>query len=1330
MEIAGIFGRSTTRIAAALLLGASTIALSASAQAGTILYPAGSNNPAPIVLTDNSTIMSVGYGTATQSGFISGTGGLTVMADGSGPPNANPILALNHVLNFTANNTYTGVTTVDTGTLIIGDGGTSGSILGDATTTHYSAILFDRSDTLVYAGSLTGIGNVYFDGGGRFILTGSDVVPITVRDNTILQVGNGGTSGTISGTVNMTTGGRVIFNRSDDVLFKGNFVGGDVQQSGSGKLIIEGEIQADLVIDPGTTVQLGDNVGQGVTDNAISNNGQLIFTLIAGRTEAINTIISGTGNVVKTGAGLYMFGGANTYTGTTTVAQGTLILTNDYDVSKFTVNPGATLQVGNFGISGSMTSSVNVDGTLAFARRDDIVYSGAISGSGALRTIGLGSVTLTGANTYTGGTTIFSGSLIIGNGGTTGSILGDVAINQDTTFGTATSLAFNRADTVTYSGTVSGAGTLRQNGAGTLILTGTDQAATTLVADGRTLQIGNGGTGGSISSAVSLGTGSTLVFNRSDNATLDGSLTQISGAGLIRQSGSGALVVTGNVGAGIVIDSGTTVQFGNGTLAGASDYSILNNGHLIFNAPAGGLEAMTSVISGPGDILKTGLGTTVFGAANTYAGITTVSLGTLVLSGTNTYTGSKFVVNSGGTLQIGNGGTTGFLSGDIAVAGALAFNRSDAVVYSSAISGTGGVQAVGNGSVTLTGANTYTGLTVVGGQGKASTLILAGANAAANAVINGGSTLQVGNGGTVGSINGDIVNNGTLNFSRSDAYTYSGVISGTGQINQLGSNLILTGANTYSGGTVISTGSQLQVGNGGTSGSVSGGGITNNGTLLFNRSDRITYGSWIAGSGMLIKAGAGTLVLNADSNLAGGTQVNAGTLLIGDAASPLAALRGGAVMVSAGATLGGFGQALTAVNNSGTVSPGDGAGSIATLAVGNYTQSAAATLAMDVSATAADRLIVNGTANLGGTLTIASSGAATNTFTILSAASVSGTFSSVTGISPGDTFSVTYGPTSVVLTVQSLSNLQLYSDFGRNTFMVGQSLNDTLFSHIGARHCAKNSCPELSLWYQGQGGVASFDANGGSGAFNSRHAGFIGGADYNSEDGYRFGISASYDRAQMNVAAAAGRATTDSFALTVNAGLPVFDGNLDALGLYMSTDGNAQRTLAAGNGPLTASTHPRADVFGMALQYGQPIISDYLSANARLSYLSLSRNGLAETGAAPFNFMVDSGTSSGLYGDIGLKLKHDYTLRSGALLTPELYTAIRTALDAPVFSVSGGVGQTNLFQEYSSSGADFLLGLGISAQARSGDTYYLRALGREGAHEREATIAFGVSIPL
>ena len=108
----------------------------------------------------------------------------------------------------------------------------------------------------------------------------------------------------------------------------------------------------------------------------------------------------------------------------------------------------------------------------------------------------------------------------------------------------------------------------------------------------------------------------------------------------------------------------------------------------------------------------------------------------------------------------------------------------------SVLAGSAGMYKAGGGTLVLTGANNYTGGTTVGGG-----------------------TLQIGGGGTTGSIAGDVVNLANLAFNRSDTYTFGGNISGTGSLTQQGSGrLILTGASSYSGVTTVQSGA-LQVNN-------------------------------------------------------------------------------------------------------------------------------------------------------------------------------------------------------------------------------------------------------------------------------------------------------------------------------------------------------------------------------------------------------------------------------------------------------------------------------------------------------------------------------------
>lgn len=265
-----------------------------------------------------------------------------------------------------------------------------------------------------------------------------------------------------------------------------------------------------------------------------------------------------------------------------------------------------------------------------------------------------------------------------------------------------------------------------------------------------------------------------------------------------------------------VAGPGPATLDGNGAAAtveaSVSDHTIsvpisLTAGGVLVDVTASRTLTVSSVISG------TGVGVAKSGA------------GTLTLTGENTYTGATSI--SGGTVRVGNGGTSGAIAGTISNTGTLVFDRSDSVAIPAAISGTGSVLFAGTGDTTLSLTNTHTGTTSV----TAGTLILATGTALQSSTLNYATTGgQLSLGGTVtaltlGGLSGDkgipltntAVQPVSLTVGGNNATTtYSGSPLGTGTtFSKAGSGtLTLTGTHAYATSAAVSNG-VLEIGTGG-----------------------------------------------------------------------------------------------------------------------------------------------------------------------------------------------------------------------------------------------------------------------------------------------------------------------------------------------------------------------------------------------------------------------------------------------------------------------------------------------------------------------------------
>ena len=198
--------------------------------------------------------------------------------------------------------------------------------------------------------------------------------------------------------------------------------------------------------------------------------------------------------------------------------------------------------------------------------------------------------------------------------------------------------------------------------------------------------------------------------------------------------------------------------------------------------------------------------------------------------------------------------------------------------------------------------------------------------------------------------------------------TLSGIISGSSGFTKTGGGtLLLTGNNIYDSsfgtGTIISAGT-LQVGNGGTSGSLGTGPVTNDARLEFQRSDALTVADVISGTGSVAQSGTGTLTLAAANLYAGGTTISAGTLSLANSSD--SATGSGAVNVQSNGVLGGSGAAAgpVTVDAGGAVAPGAGVG---TISAGSLTLAAGSNLYFEFNSTPSNDLIaVAGTLTLNG----------------------------------------------------------------------------------------------------------------------------------------------------------------------------------------------------------------------------------------------------------------------------------------------------------------------------------------------------------------------------
>ncbi|MBJ5795272.1 autotransporter-associated beta strand repeat-containing protein [Salmonella enterica subsp. enterica serovar Derby] len=907
---------------------------------------AGGNNQ--ITTESGSAIVAKDNGILINSGANNVTNGGSITATGS---------SISYGIHY-----YSGTsgTITNTGTIT-----TTGKGAGDASVyAHGGAVTINNSGTM--DSSVFGV----------YVTTGhtlNNLAGGSITANTAVQFHGNNNTLANAGAILGDTNGVTISGSGNTLTNQGKITGGT-----NAILINSGSKNNTLTLNTGTEISgsiTDDNNSASANNNLILDGEGTLGSSISG----LNSVTS-SGDWTLSGATMNLSGTTNS---ALWVKSGTLILNGAMTAKGATVDSGTTLQIGNSGTLGTFNGDIVDNGTLTFNRSDAAAYGSVISGSGNVVKQGGGELTLSNNNSYSGGTTIAEGTLTATAGGALGS--GNIDNRAYLKLDAASaSDPFIVADLTTHSGATV------EIGAGSTL-----QANTLTQQDGSTLTADLTATSGP---AI-----------RAKNVNLDGTLNVASPASQepIRSTDdliSLALIESDNAISGdfdgITINGNAMNPDAFITVVGqknvndthydlvetltwyADRYNAAIDAHGTFNlADADDSFTVNTVLENVDansgwngqSLTKTGAGTLILNAENTYTGGTTISEGTLVANNVEALgTGN---VTDNATLELNTGGD-----------------------FDNAISGSGQVVKSGDKTLTLSGANSYTGGTTISGG----TLVATNVEALGSGDVTDNATLELNTGGDFDNAisgSGQVVKSGddALTLSGNNSYTggtlisdgtlvasnvealgsgdvtndavlelntggdFDNAISGSGQVVKSGDKtLTLSGANSYTGGTTISGGT-LVASNVEALGS---GDITDNATLELNTGG--DFDNAISGSGQVVKSGDETLTLSGTNTYTGGTTISGGTLI----ATHVNALGTGAIDNRASLLLDASGQ--FAVTDLTTESGGNteiGAGS--TLQATTLTQKSDSTLTINLNSNTADPVIhAASQVSLAGTLDI------------------------------------------------------------------------------------------------------------------------------------------------------------------------------------------------------------------------------------------------------------------------------------------------------------------------------------------------------------------------
>lgn len=467
-------------------------------------------------------------------------------------------------------------------------------------------------------GSVTGGTQTTAGGAGAagFVTGGT----ITVTNNGSIK-GGGATAGTAGNGVQVASGGNVV-NASTGTIAGGDGIGGAAgigvsfsSNLSGGSLINQGTIRGGDDLSGGTGGGIGVRYGTGtvsVENSGLIEGGRGAAAISTGTTTTITIVNAGTVRAGDGAANAIAFGTAANAKATLELQAGSNIVGN---VVASALGTNDAFRLG--GATNSVFDVSTIGDTAQYRYFDSFTKTGTSTWA------------LIGAGTVATPWTVDQGTLQIGNGGTSGSLASNVVVNDGAT------LAFNRSDSYTYGGIVSGAGGLAQNGTGTTVLT----AASTYTGP-TTVNLGTLAIDGSIASPVTVNAAGTL----SGSGTIFGNVTN---AGTVTPGGgAGVLTIAGNY-----IGNGGTVRV-NTVFGGDSSAT----GRLVVTGDTSGTSQVRVVkVGGTGAATVEGIKVIdVQGASN----------GTFTLAGDYTFQGQQAVVAGAYAYRLVKNGVSTPADGD------------------------------------------------------------------------------------------------------------------------------------------------------------------------------------------------------------------------------------------------------------------------------------------------------------------------------------------------------------------------------------------------------------------------------------------------------------------------------------------------------------------------------------------------------------------------------------------------------------------------------------------------------------------------------------------